>query len=89
MYPEEFDDELDSDMSWRKKEISVLYMLAQKKDDEVLLKSLILLIYAHWEGFIKRSSKIYLKYISDKNIKIDRLENNFHAITLKKGGFKS
>ena len=34
MYPEEFDDELDSDMSWRKKEISVLYMLAQKKDDE-------------------------------------------------------
>ncbi len=84
MNSNEFLDCLNLDLGWRKKEISDLYLLAQEKESEVLLKSMILLIYAHWEGFIKKSSKIYLKYISDKNIRIDRLEDNFHAIALKK-----
>ena len=81
---DEFDNFIDADLGWRKKEISELYLLANKEETEVLLKSLILLLYSHWEGFIKRSSKLYLKYISDKNITLSHLEENFHAICMKK-----
>lgn len=74
---------LDEDLGWRKKEISDLLLLAKTNQKEVLLKSLILLLYAHWEGFIKKSSKIYIKYISEKKIKVSELGSNFTAITMK------
>lgn len=80
----EFEESLDKDLSWRKKEISDLYLLAKENQNEVLLKSLILLLYAHWEGFIKNSGKLYLRYVSNKNIALDNLESNFHAILIKK-----
>lgn len=80
----DFEARLDADLSWRKKEISDLYILAQENKKDVLLKSIILLVYAHWEGFIKNSSKLYLKHVSDEKILIKELANNFHAIDLKK-----
>jgi len=80
---EKFEDLLDQDLSWRKREISELYMLAQRENKEVLLKSLILLLYAHWEGYIKKASKLYLVYVSYKNIPVDRLSENFRAIMLR------
>lgn len=82
---EEFESRIQGDLGWRKKELSDLYLLIQKNNnDQVLLKSFLLLLYAHWEGFMKRSSKLYLKYVSDKNIDLHRLQRNFVAIALKK-----
>ena len=82
---DEFQDFLYTDLAWRKKEISQLFMVLQTTDTkEVVGKSMILLLYAHWEGFIKKSSKYYLKYVSDKNIKIKELTRNFEALMLKK-----
>lgn len=78
-----FHDQIDKDLAWRKKEISDLFLLAQKEMNDVLLKSLVLLIYAHWEGFIKKSLKTYLKYISDQKIELSQLEKNFHAVFMK------
>ena len=80
---DDFADTLDKDLGWRKKEISDLFFIIQQNNSEVLFKSMILLLYAHWEGFIKRSSKLYLKYISDKNILVDSLSMNFKAILMK------
>jgi hypothetical protein len=81
---EQFESFLDDDLSWRKKEVSELFLLAKDNiDKETLQKSLILLLYAHWEGYIKKSSKLYIKYISEKKIKINQLSNNFTAIVLK------
>jgi len=80
---DEFEQTLQKELSWRKKEISELLLYSKQTPQEVLLKSLILLIYAHWEGFIKKSSKLYLKYISDQNLKIGLLTQNFRAISLK------
>lgn len=71
------------DIAWRKKEITKLYFLAGDKKDEVLLKSLILILYAHWEGNIKNSSKLYIKFICEKRVNISELTNNFAAISLK------
>jgi hypothetical protein len=57
--------------------------LQKKSSEEVILKSLILLIYAHWEGYIKKSSKLYLKYVSESKKNLNELTDNFKAVTLK------
>jgi hypothetical protein len=49
----------------------------------VLLKSLILLLYSHWEGYIKKSSKTYLKFIAENKFKLCDLTDNFRAVALK------
>lgn len=80
---EELEKFLEEDLSWRKREISGLILIAQTNSDLVILKSIILLLYAHWEGYIKKSSKVYLKYISDLNRPLSDLTNNFKAVSLK------
>ncbi len=82
---EDFQDFLEKDLAWRKMEISQLFMIlnaAETKD--IVGKSIILLLYAHWEGFIKKSSKYYLRYVSEKRIALNALTRNFEAIMLKK-----
>ena len=75
MRVDEFQDFLNKDLAWRKMEISQLFgILSTAESKSVVCKSMILLLYAHWEGFIKKSSKCYLKYVSDKNIKIVEAE---------------
>lgn len=83
MTKEEFNEQLDIELSWRKREISSLLLLAEANENRIILKSFILLLYAHWEGYIKKSSKLYLKYISDFDVTLDKLPSNFSAITLK------
>lgn len=82
---EQFEDFLSEDLSWRKMEISQLFRLINSSENkDVLIKSSVLLLYAHWEGYIKKSSKYYLKYVSEKKVKIKNLTTNFKAIVLKK-----
>ena len=80
---EQFEQYLDEDLGWRKIEISELLFLAKETEKEVVLKSIILLLYAHWEGYIKKSSKLYIKYISEEKIKLTDLSYNFKAVALK------
>ena len=80
---EQFEQLLDEDLSWRKVEISSLVFIAKSSNEEVILKSIILLLYAHWEGYIKKNSKLYIKHISEKKIKLVELCSNFKAVALK------
>ena len=80
---EQFESLLDEDLTWRKQEITELLFLAKETEKEVVLKSIILLLYAHWEGYIKKSSRLYIKYISEKKIKLSELSFNFKAVALK------
>lgn len=79
----ELEDIIIEDWTWRKKEISDLILIAEKEENVVLLKSVILLLYAHWEGYIKKTSKSYIKYVADNKYKISDLTENFRAICLK------
>lgn len=84
MRSEQFEEFLQDDLSWRKKEISDLFLLAKvNEENETLLKSLILILYAHWEGYIKKSSKLYIKYVVEEKVKIQELTMNFKAIAMK------
>lgn len=77
------EDMLYEDWTWRKTEVSELILLAETEEKNVLLKSIILLLYAHWEGYIKKSSRVYLKFICENKIKISELTENFKAVALK------
>jgi hypothetical protein len=80
---EQLEERLDEDLAWRKKEISTLIFIAKGSNEEVILKSIILLLYSHWEGYVKKSSKFYIKFICEKKIKINSLCVNFKAVALK------
>jgi hypothetical protein len=56
-----------SDRTWRIREISDLKTAIRRADhslERVLLRSLVTISYAHWEGHVRRSAKLYLTHIA-------------------------
>ncbi|WP_040726651.1 MAE_28990/MAE_18760 family HEPN-like nuclease [Thiomicrorhabdus sp. Kp2] len=80
------EDRLNKERSRRKKEISELYILVQSTQEESarkhLLRALLLLIYAHWEGFIKSSTVKYLKALQKMGIPCNDLHPSLRAFYL-------
>ena len=85
---EKFTENVNDDLLWRKKEISDLLFLHNDNNNLLILKSTILLMYSHWEGYVKNISKQYLTLVSDLNIPLSQLGTNFEAIDVK-GNIKS
>lgn len=59
---------LDSEMSWRIKEISdfKLNSKIQSASSRTFIRAGIALVYAHWEGFIKAASEDYLNFVDQQ-----------------------
>ncbi|GAB2196298.1 MAE_28990/MAE_18760 family HEPN-like nuclease [Sessilibacter sp. MAH4] len=74
---------IESDLGWRKKEVSNLLLLENEDNQLLIIKSTLLLLYSHWEGFVKNACKTYLEYVSNKKISTNILTDNFQAIALK------
>lgn len=82
---------LDDESSWRKGEISlVLRNVVGGSDDwqKTLGRIGIMLLYAHWEGFVKKTCEQYVELIADrivtKSISIGALSMHFRALILWK-----
>lgn len=84
---------LNDELSWRKQEIAGLNLIAFKiyntsEKDHILyqtvMKTLFLLLYSHWEGFIKKTCKLYLVYLSSQSLIISKLTPNFNALILQR-----
>ncbi len=76
-------DFLDKEMGWRRKEIleikNILLNKQNSKEAEVLSKSVILISYSHWEGYVKKSSEAYLNYIKRAAPSANKLSNRILA----------
>lgn len=83
---EELEDKLESDLSWRKKEILSLKILidSDKINQKILLRAGIALLCAHFEGFIKVASNYYIVYVANKKIKAEDIINTLVAIKMNK-----
>lgn len=59
---------IQADSAWRKKEIATLkgrLSGSEEGDRGPLLRSGVVMIYAHWEGFVKTACELYLMYINE------------------------
>lgn len=80
---EEFSDLISYDISWRRKEIQTLlnYARVSKGREQIIaLRANILMLYAHWEGFIKTATESFLIYIKTNKFIYSQLKDNFLAI---------
>ena len=85
---EELIDTITAELSWRKKEISLLLLQikANEKIPEkhrVLVRSAIVLLYSHWEGFIKQAAITLLEYIVNKRHSFHEIIPSFQALSLR------
>ncbi|QWG71334.1 hypothetical protein EXW50_10675 [Bacillus mycoides] len=77
---------LDGNISFRKQELSILKTQIEASVGKTLntfIRAGIVMIYAHWEGFIKEAAKEFLNYLNKQNIAQADLKDNFHAVALK------
>lgn len=71
----EVDDFLNKQLIKRKQEIIYLklllkeYMKKESKISTVLAKSLFVISYSHWEGYVKETVEAYLSYLNFKDLK--------------------
>lgn len=84
---EKLQDKLDKDLSWRKKELSLVKTNIEVAEGEVLnslIRSGVAILYAHWEGFIKNSARSYLAFLNDQQLKLSDMKDNFLVLHLTK-----
>jgi hypothetical protein len=85
---EQLNQRLTDDLIWRKKEISDLKSLIETKNfstskHNALLRSGVMLLYAHWEGYIKTAATSYLEFVVRQKLTYEELAINFVAIAMK------
>jgi hypothetical protein len=79
-------DELQREFAWRRKELTLI--LTDVKDARLTnvdyrIRCGIALLYAHWEGFIKRAAEYYLAFINAKKPKCDELKVGLLGLALR------
>jgi hypothetical protein len=80
--------QLDSDLAWRKKELSEIKSLIELKNVSLQrhnahIRSGVCILYAHWEGFVKLAANSYLEYVDMQRLCYDQLASNFLALAMK------
>jgi len=80
-------DLLSDELRWRRKELAVISSLIKsaksREDKEVLIRSGMTLLYAHWEGFIKSAASAYLEFVAMQRLLYQELAANFIALGMK------
>jgi RiboL-PSP-HEPN len=77
---DDFSAQVTEDRSWRLKEISDLKDAIGRADEglqRVLLRALITICYAHWEGYIRFAARKYLEHVSLRKFQYDELDRQF------------
>ncbi len=79
---------MSDELAWRKKELSALKSLIQAKSlslskQNVILRTTITMIYAHWEGYMKACATAYLRFVSMQRLAYEELANSFIALAIR------
>jgi hypothetical protein len=87
---EEFERYIASELVWRRKELTEMRALVQgaqgKLTQRVLIRAAVALLYAHWEGFVKKAGSAYLKYVAFQGVSCEKLAYNFLALAGRRVG---
>ena len=76
----EFSAQIAEDRSWRLKEISDLKTAVKRANvnlRRVLLRALITICYAHWEGYVRFAARKYLEHVALRRLQYSDLDRQF------------
>lgn len=77
---DDFSAQITEDRNWRIKEISDLKAATKRGDanlQRVLLRALVAICYAHWEGYIRFSAKKYMEHVALRRFPYGELNRQF------------
>jgi hypothetical protein len=80
-------DKLYSELSWRRKELILIYSHIKPDSSPIsktLLRAAIPFLYAHWEGYVKIVAETYLEFVANKYEKISDLKTSFAVLAIDK-----
>lgn len=85
---EDLIDKISQDHVWRIREIAELKNLVQQPSisdltKRVLCRSGLALLYAHWEGFVKKAGSFFLEYVAMQRLLLSELNVNFVTLVVK------
>ncbi|MGK8641107.1 MAE_28990/MAE_18760 family HEPN-like nuclease [Brucella anthropi] len=76
----EFSSQITEDRNWRIKEISDLKSAINRADtslQRVLLRALVTICYAHWEGYVRFAARKYLEHVALRRFQYGELNRQF------------
>ncbi|MCT2419513.1 MAE_28990/MAE_18760 family HEPN-like nuclease [Pantoea sp. XY16] len=85
---EDLIDKIATDHIWRLREMNEMKNLIETDkasflQKQVLCRAGIALMYAHWEGFVKKTGTYFLEYVSNQRHSINELKSNFITLIVK------
>lgn len=81
-----FENALQRDLAWRKRELSDLRSAAHRADegDRFIFRAGQVLLCAHWEGFLKIAADAYLQHALSQKVRLRELSSQLVAVSLFK-----
>lgn len=83
---EALDDAISAETAWRKQELTTSLKLVQQASGparSASIRSGVLILYAHWEGWVKRVAQLYVRYVNTKAYPYEKLSEAFLGNALK------
>lgn len=83
---EALDQAIDAEIAWRKQELTTALKLIQQSSgtaQRANVRSGVLILYAHWEGWVKAVARLYIRYVNTKSLPYERLSEAFLGNALK------
>lgn len=77
-----------AERSWRIMEIVELRRIVEMQSmsptrRRVVCRAGVAILYAHWEGFVKKTGTYFLEYVASQRLKLRELRGNFITIALR------
>ena len=85
--PAEFSALIIENFNWRLKEFSALKLAVNQAagtDKQALLRALVVMCYAHWEGHAKFCADRYLEYLTRRRLRFTELNSRFYEVRFLK-----
>lgn len=83
---EQLDDAISAEIAWRKQELSTALKLVQQTSgptQKANLRAGVVILYAHWEGWVKAVAQLYIRYVNTRAFHYDQLSTAFLGTALK------
>ena len=80
----EFRSDMEESLSWRIKEVVDLKNVLRDDNKVPVVKTLVVMLYAHFEGFFKDCMECYIHYVNSSEIKLKMFTDAIIAASLNK-----